>query len=110
MARKSLPFDEALIRELMRTYPTPFYIYEERGIRNQARELFAAFAWCEGFKEFFAVKATPNPHILHILHEEGCGADCSSLPELVLCERVGICGEEIMFTSRWFAPPADHST
>ncbi|NOX55744.1 MAG: diaminopimelate decarboxylase [Planctomycetes bacterium] len=99
MALKPLPFDEALIRELTRTYPTPFYIYDERGIRNRARELSAAFAWCDGFREFFAVKATPNPHILHILHEEGCGADCSSLPELVLCERVGIRGEEIMFTS-----------
>ncbi len=99
MASKPLPFDKAKIEEILETYPTPFYVYDERGIRERARELYAAFAWCEGFKEFFAVKATPNPYILDILHQEGCGADCSSLAELVLCERVGILGEEIMFTS-----------
>ncbi len=99
MPTKPLPFDEKTIRELMKTYPTPFYVYDERGIRQRARELFAAFSWCEGFKEFFAVKATPNPYIVDLLHEEGCGADCSSLPELVLCERIGVRGEEIMFTS-----------
>jgi diaminopimelate decarboxylase len=99
MTDKKLPFDKARIDEINRHYPTPFYIYDERGIRENARRLNAAFAWCDGFKEYLAVKATPNPHILKIVKEEGLGADCSSLPELVLAERVGIVGEEIMFTS-----------
>ena len=98
-AGKTLPFDEAQIREIIRTYPTPFYLYDERGIRRNARRLNAAFGWCEGFKEYFAVKATPNPYILKIAKEEGFGADCSSLAELLLAERVGILGENIMFTS-----------
>jgi len=96
---KRLPFDKARITEIIRDHPTPFYVYDERGIRENARRLNAAFGWCDGFKEYFAVKATPNPHILKILREEGLGADCSSLAELVLAERVGIVGEEIMFTS-----------
>lgn len=99
MIEKRLPFDEAKIREIMRDYPTPFYVYDERGIRENARRLNAAFAWSRGFKEYFAVKATPNPHLLKIAKEEGFGADCSSMPELTLAERVGIVGEEIMFTS-----------
>ena len=99
MADKSLPFDESKIREITREFPTPFHIYDERAIRANARRLIAAFAWAPDFKEYFAVKATPNPHILKMLREEGFGGDCSSLPELVLCERVGITGEEIMFTS-----------
>jgi len=80
-------------------YPTPFYLYDERGIRAQARALIDAFAWSPGFTEYFAVKATPNPTILRLLRDEGCGADCSSLAELVLAERTGIVGEKIMFTS-----------
>ena len=96
---KKLPFDEARVREIMRDYPTPFYLYDERGIRQNARRLNAAFGWCDGFKEYFAVKATPNPYILKIAKEEGFGADCSSLPELELAARVGITGENIMFTS-----------
>ncbi|MBW3542843.1 MAG: diaminopimelate decarboxylase, partial [Planctomycetes bacterium] len=99
MPAKPLPFDAATIERIVRDFPTPVYVYDERGIRAGARRLKAAFDWCERFKEFFAVKATPNPHILQILKEEGFGADCSSLGELVLCERVGIVGEEIMFTS-----------
>lgn len=99
MTDKTLPFDEARIREIIRDYPTPFYLYDERGIRQNARRLNAAFRWCGGFKEYFAVKATPNPYILKIAKEEGFGADCSSLAELELAERVGIVGEEIMFTS-----------
>jgi diaminopimelate decarboxylase len=95
----SLPFTESQIREIAARYPTPFHIYDERGIRQNARRLLRAFAWNKGFREFFAVKATPNPHILKILKEEGFGADCSSLPELVLSEKVGITGEAIMFTS-----------
>jgi diaminopimelate decarboxylase len=96
---KTLPFNEAQVREIIRNYPTPFYLYDERGIRENARRLNAAFAWCPGFKEHFAVKALPNPYILKIAKEEGFGADCSSLPELLLAERVGITGENIMFTS-----------
>ena len=96
---KTLPFDEARVREIIRDYPTPFYLYDERGIRQNARRLNAAFGWCDGFKEYFAVKATPNPYILKIVKEEGFGADCSSLPELELAGRVGITGENIMFTS-----------
>ena len=98
MTDKPLPFDERTIREVVRNYPTPFYIYDESAIRASARRLNQAFAWAT-FKEYFAVKATPNPHLLKILGQEGLGGDCSSLPELVLCERVGITGENIMFTS-----------
>jgi diaminopimelate decarboxylase len=99
MDDKSLPFDEAAIREIACEHPTPFYLYDERGIRANARRLNNAFAWCAGYREFFAVKATPNPHLLKILKEEGFGGDCSSLPELVLCEKAGITGEAIMFSS-----------
>ncbi len=80
-------------------YPTPFHIYDEAGIRENARRLKAAFAWNAGFREYFAVKATPTPAILKLLHEEGCGCDCSSLTELMLAQRCGITGEEIMFSS-----------
>ncbi len=99
MASKTLPFDLKTIRDIARRHPTPFHIYDERGIRSAARRLNAAFAWCNGFREFFAVKATPNPHILALLRDEGLGADCSSMAELVLCEKVGITGESIMFSS-----------
>lgn len=98
-AHLQLPFDKAKIEEIVAKYPTPLHVYDERTIRENARRLNAAFAWCEGFKEYFAVKATPNPAILGLLREEGLGADCSSLPELVLSERVGMVGDEIMFTS-----------
>ena len=80
-------------------YPTPFHLYDEAGIRENARRLKAAFAWNPGFREYFAVKATPNPAILKILHEEGCGTDCSSLTELMLSDKCGIRGSEIMFSS-----------
>ena len=81
-------------------YPTPFHIYDEKGIRENARRLKAAFAWNPGFREYFAVKATPTPAILKILHEEGCGCDCSSLAELAMAERCGVTGEAgIMFSS-----------
>ena len=106
MPARTLPFDEATLRRIAEDYPTPFYIYDEQAIRENARRLNAAFAWCDGFKEFFAVKATPNPHILTILREEGFGADCSSLPELVLAERTGIVGEDIMFSSN-NTPPVE---
>ena len=99
MATKPLPIDPAVIRRLADEYPTPFHVYDERGIRSNAHQLNVAFRWCEGFREYFAVKATPNPHLMAILREEGCGADCSSLPELVLADRVGLSGREVMFTS-----------
>lgn len=99
MNAKTFPLTPNQLETLIRTHPTPFYLYDEAGIRRAAHRLMAAFRWNAGFKEFFAVKATPNPHILSILHEEGCGADCSSLAELRLAARAGITGEEIMFTS-----------
>lgn len=80
-------------------YPTPFHIYDEKGIRENARRLKAAFAWNRGFREYFAVKATPTPAILKLLHEEGCGCDCSSLTELLMSDKCGIRGEDIMFSS-----------
>ena len=80
-------------------YPTPFHLYDERGIRENARRLKAAFSWNPGYREYFAVKATPTPAILKILKEEGCGCDCSSLTELLMAERCGVTGEGIMFSS-----------
>ncbi len=87
------------IEEIVKTYPTPFHIYDEKGIRENARKLKQAFAWNPGFKEYFAVKATPNPAILKILKEEGCGCDCSSYTELLMAEKVGVTGSDIMFSS-----------
>lgn len=86
-------------------YPTPFYLYDEAGIRATARLVNKAFSWNKGFKEYFAVKATPNPAILKILHEEGCGADCSSYTELLMSDAVGFKNSEIMFSSN--ATPAE---
>ena len=80
-------------------YPTPFHIYDERGIRENARRLKAAFAWNPGYREYFAVKATPTPAILKLLKEEGCGCDCSSEAELLMAEKCGVTGENIMFSS-----------
>ena len=80
-------------------YPTPFHIYDEAGIRSTARALYKAFAWNPGYREYFAVKATPNPQILKLLKEEGCGVDCSSLTELMMAQRCGFSGDEIMFSS-----------
>jgi diaminopimelate decarboxylase len=96
---KSLPFTLDRITEIARRHPTPFHLYDEKGIRKNARLLKASFAGVPGFKEFFAVKALPNPFILKILKEEGFGADCSSLPELLLAGKAGITGEDIMFSS-----------
>lgn len=87
------------LRGITEQFPTPFHLYDEKGIRENARRLKDAFAWNAGFKEYFAVKATPNPAIMKILHEEGCGMDCSSLTELMLCDRLGIGGQDIMFSS-----------
>ena len=87
------------IQEITKTIPTPFHIYDEAGIRANARALREAFAWNKGFKEYFAVKATPNPYILKLLHEEGCGCDCATYTELLLAEAVGITGQDIMFSA-----------
>jgi diaminopimelate decarboxylase len=87
------------LNEIVKTYPTPFHLYDEKGIRENARELISAFSWNKGFREYFAVKATPNPVILQILKEEGCGADCSSYTELQLASAVGFSGRDIMFSS-----------
>lgn len=97
--QKTVPFDRTKIEEIARTYPTPFHIYDEKAIRENARRLNAAFSWAPQFQEYYAVKAAPNPYLLKILKEEGFGGDCSSLAELVLCEKAGITGENIMFTS-----------
>jgi diaminopimelate decarboxylase len=97
--QRPLPVGADQLAAIAREHPTPFYLYDARGIREAARALGAAFAWAEGFRNYFAVKATPNPHILALLAAEGCGADCSSLPELLLAERAGLRGKQIMFTS-----------
>ena len=90
---------KAQVDEMIKKYPTPFHLYDEKGIRENARNLYQAFSWNKGFKEFFAVKATPNPTILRILKEEGCGTDCSSLTELMMSDKLGFTGDEIMFSS-----------
>jgi len=87
------------LSEITKTYPTPFHLYDEKGIRENAKRLQEAFSWNQGFREYFAVKATPNPFLLQILREYGCGADCSSMTELMMSEASGFHGEEIMFSS-----------
>lgn len=92
------------LEEIVKKYPTPFHLYDEKGIRENARKVRQAFSWNKGYKEYFAVKATPNPYLLKILHEEGFGCDCSSYTELMMSEACGIVGDEIMFSSN--ATPA----
>ena len=87
------------VKEIEKTYPTPFHIYDEKAIRENARALKEAFSWNKGYREYFAVKATPNPFILKILQEEGCGVDCSSLTELMLSEALDFKKDDIMFSS-----------
>ena len=95
-----LPFvTKEQVEEIAGRYPTPFHIYDERGIRENARAVMEAFSWNPGFREFFAVKATPNPQLLKLLRKEGCGVDCSSLTELMMSDRCGFAGGEIMFSS-----------
>ena len=89
----------AKAREIIDQIPTPFHIYDEAGIRANARALKQAFSWNPGYREYFAVKATPNPYLIQILKEEGCGCDCSSYTELLLAEAVGVTGHDIMFSS-----------
>lgn len=99
MAEK-IPFvTKEQLENIASRYATPFYLYDEKGIRETARRVNKAFSWNKGFKEYFAVKATPTPGILKILHEEGCGADCSSYTELLMADAVGFKGDEIMFSS-----------
>ena len=93
-------------REIAVRYPTPFHIYDERGIRENAARVREAFAWNKGFREYFAVKATPNPFLLNILKEYGCGVDCSSETELMMSDACGFSGEEIMFSSN-DSPPVE---
>lgn len=106
MAKKDFPFDIKTIEAIEKNTPTPFHIYDEAGIVANAHRLNAAFAWNGGFKNYFAVKANPNPAFLLMLKEAGFGADCSSMAELVMAERCGITGENIMFTSN-DTPPAE---
>ena len=87
------------IKEITKTYPTPFHVYDEKAIKANAKALYDAFSWNKGYREFFAVKANPNPFILQILKECGCGSDCSSMAELVLSKAVGNTGHMIMFSS-----------
>ena len=105
MPQKILPFSKNQIENIIKDYPTPFHIYDEKTFRDNARAFINAFNWNEGFKEFFAVKAAPNPYLMKILHKEGCGADCSSLAELMMAQKTGITGEEIMFSSNDTRPP-----
>ena len=87
------------LQEITAKYPTPFHLYDEKGIRDNAKALKEAFAWNKGFKEFFAVKATPNPYLIKILQEYGCGCDCSSMTELMLSKAIGCKEGDIMFSS-----------
>ena len=87
------------LEEIAKTYPTPFYLYDEKGIRENAMKLKEAFSWNKGFREYFAVKATPNPFILKTLQELGCGTDCSSKTELLMSDACGFSGHDIMFSS-----------
>jgi len=99
MIGKKLPFTREQIEQITKTYPTPFHIYDEKGMIAYARKFNEAFSWNEGFKEYYAIKAAPNPFLMKLLRKEGLGIDCSSMAELVLAERLGMRGEEIMFTS-----------
>ena len=100
MTEKKVPFTKEQIEKIIEKHPTPFHIYDEKAIRENVKRFYKAFSWVPGgFKNYFAVKALPNPYILKVLKEEGMGSDCSSLPELILSEKVGIKGEDIMFTS-----------
>ncbi|WP_091869362.1 diaminopimelate decarboxylase [Butyrivibrio sp. INlla16] len=94
------PFvNKAQVEDIVQKYPTPFYLYDEKGIVENARAVKKAFSWNKGFREYFAVKATPNPVLMKLLQSEGCGFDCSSITELMLSKSTGACGENIMFSS-----------
>lgn len=99
MQNKTLPFSLKKLREILKKHPTPFHIYDEKAIKANIARFLKAFAWNKGFREYYAVKANPNPFLLKILHAAGLGMDCSSLPELLLSEKSGITGDDIMFSS-----------
>ncbi|KAF0237671.1 MAG: diaminopimelate [Prolixibacteraceae bacterium] len=99
MATKNLPFSKEQIEKIIESNPTPFHIYDEKAMRENARYFKNAFSWNEGFKEYYAIKAAPNPYLMKILIEEGFGIDCSSTAELELAKRLGMSGDEIMLTS-----------
>jgi len=99
MTTKHIPFTKAQLEKIIEQYPTPFHIYDEKGIREYARKFNKAFSWNPGFKEFYAIKSAPNPYLMKIMRQEGFGIDCSSIAELVLAEKLGMKGDEIMFTS-----------
>ncbi len=99
MTEKKLPFTKEALEKIIEKYPTPFHIYDEKGIKSYAKRFVKAFAWNKGFKEYYAIKAAPNPYLMKILRNEGFGIDCSSIAELELAGRIGMRGEEIMFTS-----------
>lgn len=98
MKKKPFVTNEQL-QEIVKQFPTPFHLYDEKGIRENAQAVKDAFSWNKGYREYFAVKATPNPFLIQILHEYGCGCDCSSMTELMLSDAIGIRGEDIMFSS-----------
>lgn len=99
MSKAPLPFSKEFLENIIKTYPTPFHIYDEKAIVENANKFKQAFSWVDGFKNFFAVKALPNPHVIKLLTDEEFGTDCSSLAELVISEKIGVVGEKIMFTS-----------
>jgi diaminopimelate decarboxylase len=99
MTTKQIPFSKAQLEKIIEQYPTPFHIYDEKGIREYARKFNKAFSWDPGFKEFYAIKSAPNPFLMKIMRQEGFGIDCSSFAELMIAEKLGMSGDEIMFTS-----------
>jgi diaminopimelate decarboxylase len=99
MADKKIPFSKEQIESIIESHPTPFHIYDEKAIRENARFFKSAFSWNKGFKEYYAIKAAPNPYLMKVLKEEGFGIDCSSIAELELAKKVGMSGDEIMLTS-----------
>ena len=95
-----IPFvSKEKVEEIAAKYPTPFHLYDEKGIRKNVENLKKAFSWNKGYKEYFAVKATPNPFLINILREYGCGCDCSSKTELMMAKTIGAVGDDIMFSS-----------
>jgi diaminopimelate decarboxylase len=99
MTTKQIPFSKSQLENIVEQYPTPFHIYDEKGIREYARKFTKAFSWNSGFKEYYAIKSAPNPYLMKIMREEGFGIDCSSYAELMIAEELGMSGDEIMFTS-----------
>lgn len=99
MAEKKLPFSKEQLENIIENHPTPFHIYDEKAIRENANYFKKAFSWNEGFKEYYAIKSAPNPYLMKVLREEGFGIDCSSIAELELAKRIGMSGDEIILTS-----------